>query len=235
VEDSADFILYNIREVKDRIKLAAGRAGTDPGSITLMAVSKTHPAEYIETAHRGGISDFGESFAQEAKEKVDQVDLPVKWHFVGHLQKNKVRPVVERFDMIQSVDSMGLLARIDKVARQLGKIMEVLLQVNLTGEESKYGLDPGDVKEILGRGETLENVKIQGLMLIPPYYDDPWKNRGNFAAMRELAQEIDRQGYANWSNRYLSMGMTDDFEVAISEGSNMIRVGRAIFGTRRRK
>ena len=234
-KDPEQFIRENLAGVQERMDRAARAAGMDPADVTLVAVSKTHPPESLETAHKAGAVHFGESYAQEAVDKIDKLDLPVKWHFIGHLQRNKVHPVVERFDMIQSVDSTELLKKIDRVAGRQDKQIEVLLQVNLTGEQNKFGLDPDQLNDTLQVGADLKNVKIQGLMLLPPFYDDPEKNRGNFAALRRLAGEIDQRGYPNWENKFLSMGMTDDFEVAISEGSNMIRVGRAIFGARRRK
>ena len=224
----------NIEKIKERIETSAKRAGRNADDITLVAVSKTFPVEYVEEAYNAGIRDFGENYIQEAVEKIDSTDIPVRWHFMGHLQSNKARIAVRYFPIIHSVDSKKLLKRINRIAKEVGKVPEVMIEVNLVGEESKFGVDPDEVYQILAEAENCENVKVCGLMLLPPFYDDPEKNRINFRKLKEIADGIDKMNYSNWENRYLSMGMTDDFEIAIEEGSNMIRVGRAIFGPRRR-
>jgi pyridoxal phosphate enzyme (YggS family) len=205
-----------------------------PAGITLVAVSKTFPVEAAREAVMAGVADLGESYVQEAVDKIDSMDLPARWHFIGHLQSNKVRPVVKRFSLIQSVDSLELLQRIDRIAAEEGKVMDVLLQVNVAGEEGKFGMPPPEAHRVLSEASALNNVRVKGLMLIPPFYNDPEMNRENFAALGRLSVELDSRGYGNWESRYLSMGMTDDFETAILQGANMIRVGQAVFGFRRR-
>lgn len=224
----------NIEDVRKRIAAAAQKAGRKPDEIKLVAVSKTFDPELIRHAFNMGIKDFGENYVQEALEKVEGLPGEIEWHFLGHLQKNKVRKVIMKFDMIQSVDSISLLQRIDRICREEGRHIDVLLQVNTAGEQNKYGMDPLHVPRVLEAAQSLENVEVTGLMLIPPFYDNPERNRSNFAALRELSLKLDDMDFKNWESRYLSMGMTDDFETAVSEGSNMVRIGRAVFGPRRR-
>lgn len=232
-----DMLLHikeNIEKIRERIKISAEKSGRNAESIMLVAVSKTFPVEYIEEAYRSGIREFGENYIQEATEKIDSLDISAHWHFMGHLQANKVRNAVKHFPVIQSIDSGKLLKRINRIAGEEGKTIEVLIEVNLVGEESKFGVDPAEVYPILESAQSYQNVKICGLMLLPPFYDNPEKNRTNFRKLKEMADEINKKDYSNWENKYLSMGMTDDFEIAIEEGSNMVRIGRAIFGPRRR-
>ncbi|MCD4784210.1 MAG: YggS family pyridoxal phosphate-dependent enzyme [Candidatus Eremiobacteraeota bacterium] len=224
----------NLGNIKERIKASAEKSGRNAQDIILVAVSKTFPVEYIEEVYRSGVREFGENYIQESIEKIDHLDISARWHFMGHLQANKVRTAVKYFPVIQSIDSRKLLKRINQIAGEEGKKPDVLIEVNLVGEESKFGVDPSEVYPILDDAQSYENVKVCGLMLLPPFYDDPEKNRINFRKLKQMADEIDKKDYSNWKNKYLSMGMTDDFEIAIEEGSNMVRIGRAIFGPRRR-
>jgi len=224
----------NIKDIRRRIADAAEGCGRRPGEITLVAIGKTFGGELIEEAYRAGISDFGENYVQEAIQKITGLDIKPRWHFIGHLQKNKVRPVVKHFQTIDSVDSPALLERVNRIAGEEGRHTEVLLQVNLVGEESKFGFEPAEVEPAIEKAAAFRNVDIRGLMLLPPFYEKPERNRINFRRLRKMAEEIDKRGFLNWENRYLSMGMTDDFEIAIEEGSNAVRIGRAIFGQRRR-
>jgi pyridoxal phosphate enzyme (YggS family) len=234
VEDLS-FILENITEVKNRIAAAANRAGRKPSEISLVAVSKTFGNELIKEAYHAGLTDFGENYIQEGVTKTESLDIKPRWHFIGHLQKNKVRLAVKHFSMIQSVDSESLLERIEKIAEEENKQTDVLLQVNLEGEESKSGFNPENIIRTIEKANRFVRVKLCGLMQIPPFYDDPEENRKNFRQLRRMFDDINKIGFPNWEGQYLSMGMTDDFEVAIEEGSNMVRIGRAIFGYRRRK
>ncbi len=227
-------IAENIREIREKIAAAAEKSGRREEDIVFVAVSKTFPPEALNAAYLAGITDFGESYMQEALDKQSALDIDVRWHFIGHLQKNKVRQAVKHFSLIQSVDSVSLMERIDRIAGEEGKVQEILLQTDLVGEETKFGIDPGEVFIALEKASKLKNILIKGLMIIPPFYDDPEENRENFRRLKEMSLEIDKKGFSNWEGKYLSMGMTDDFEIAIEEGSNMIRTGRAVFGPRRR-
>lgn len=230
-----EHIRLNLEEVRGRIESAAKRAGKAAEDVTLVAVSKTFGEDAVREAFSLGVTHFGESYVQEAVDKIGNLEIDPEWRFIGHLQSNKVRSVVKAFNCIDSVDSEKLLKRIDFISGEEGKIMNLLLQVNVAGEERKFGIDPDEVGRLLEGAADLSNVKIRGFMLIPPFYDNPEMNRKNFADLRELWEKFKGIKITNWEPTYLSMGMTDDFEIAIEEGSNMVRTGRAIFGPRRRK
>ena len=212
----------NIESVREKMQ---------PG-VLLVAVTKTHTVEEINAAIDCGITDIGENKVQEILEKYDRVK-PVRWHMIGHLQTNKVKYIIDKVDLIHSVDSIKLAKEIDKRAAQHGKVMEVLIQVNAAHEESKWGIDPKDtgdlIKEII---ETCPNVKIKGLMSVAPYSDDPEEIRPFFAEVKQLYDEYGMIESDGIDFEYLSMGMTHDYVTAMEEGSNLIRVGTAIFGAR---
>jgi len=210
------------------------RAGRCPSEVKLIAVSKGVSAETVKNAVENGIRDLGENRVQEAQEKIDiiKASLPearVKWHLIGHLQKNKAKIAVKLFDMIHSVDSLELAELIDKYAAETGKKQKILLQVKLSDEESKYGILNDKLNEVLEGVRHLDNLKLEGLMTIPPYFDDPERVRVFFRALRELK---DNAIHAGFRLSELSMGMSNDFEIAIEEGATMVRVGTAIFGER---
>lgn len=228
------YLAENLLEIRERVAAAAKKSGRNPEDITIVAVSKTFSEDLLLEAHSLGIRDFGESYVQEAVKKIDDLKIDANWHFIGHMQKNKAKPVVQRFKMIQSVDSDSLLARIDRIASEEKRITDVLLQINVAGEQIKSGMDPEDAKPLIEGAGKYENVRIRGLMLIPPFYEDPEENRENFAALRKLSENLSRSGFPWWEASFLSMGMSDDYEIAIEEGSNMVRIGRALFGPRRR-
>jgi pyridoxal phosphate enzyme (YggS family) len=231
----------NLRSVQDRIHTAAERAGRDPGEITLVAVSKTFPAESILAVHTLGVHHIAENRVEEASEKIPQVRTELggeptglTWHMVGHLQSRKVKDAAALFDFVQSVDSVGLARRLDERDSALGKTLAVLLEVNVSGEASKYGfsLEPREnlfakVDEIL----HLTHLDVQGLMTVAPIVSVPDDARPVFRALRELRNEL-RARFPSHAWQHLSMGMTDDFEIAIAEGATMVRIGRAIFGAR---
>ena len=217
----------NIQQVRERIEGAARRAGRSPGEVTLVAVSKTVEPERVEEALAAGLTLFGESKVQEARAKIPLVSGRAHWHLIGHLQTNKARDAVALFDMIHSVDSVKLAAELDKWAGRLGKTLPVLLEINVSGESSKFGLKPEDLDGALGQISALARIEVQGLMTIAPFSAEPEKARPWFRRLRELR---DRLGLPR-----LSMGMTHDFEVAIEEGSTLVRVGTAIFGERTQK
>jgi len=226
--------MNNIKDVYRRISHAAMKAGRCPSEVKLIAVSKGVSAETIKNAVENGIRELGENRVQEAQEKITIIkaclpDSRVKWHLIGHLQKNKAKIAVQIFDMIHSVDSLELALLLNRYAGETGKIQKIMLQVKLSDEESKYGILKEKLIEVLGGIRHLGNLKLEGLMTIPPYFDDPEKVRPFFRELRELKDSAVHSGFELTE---LSMGMSNDFEVAIEEGATMVRVGTAIFGER---
>lgn len=220
-------IKRNIESVRTRIASAARRAGIAPESVTLVAVSKTKPVEMVEEAIAAGAAVFGENYIQEGILKADRFQDEASWHFIGHLQKNKARLAAEYFDMIESIDSGELARKVSDACGRLGRKIDVLMQIHFGDEESKHGFMPGDAERAADIIRALPNINLKGLMTIPPLVSDPEENRRYFASMREMGSKI----FAG-EGHILSMGMTGDLEVAIEEGSNMVRVGTAIFGRR---
>lgn len=229
-------ITANLAEVRARIAAAAARAGRDPSSIALMAVSKTFPAERIREAYTAGQRIFGENRVQEFAEKAPQLaDLNgANFHLIGHLQSNKSAKAVEIFHAVDSVDSLKLAERLNAAAEKLGKLLPILLEVNIGGEEQKAGLAPDsdELDSLLEAAPSLTSLKIRGLMTIPPHTDDPEGARSYFRCLRELRAEIAAHHHASVEMTELSMGMSHDFEVAVEEGSTCVRLGTAIFGQR---
>lgn len=223
-------IAENICSVRERIARACVRCGRDPGQITLVAISKNRSAEEVGEAIGSGITDIGENKIQEARLKADNRDLKVlRWHMVGHLQSNKVKDAVRMFDLIHSVDSEELAQEIDKQAARMDKVQDILIQVNTSQEESKFGLRPEALNETFLMIKALKNVRIKGLMTIAPLVDDPEKVRLHFRRLKELRDRIYELRMTDGGRLNLSMGMSDDFEVAIEEGADIIRIGRAIY------
>ena len=224
----------NYLEIEKRKNAAAVRSGRKPEDVLLLAVTKTHTPEEINEAIDAGATDIGENKVQEILEKYDSVK-PVRWHLIGHLQTNKVKNVIDKVVMIHSVDSVKLAGEIDKRARAAGIVMDVLLQVNIADEETKTGLPVSElftvIDDIAGR---LHNIRIRGLLCIPPAGDTPEDARCYFAQARELFERMKTLSYDEeyYKPDILSMGMSGDFEVAIEEGSNLVRVGSSIFGRR---
>ena len=203
-------------------------------SIRLVAVSKTMPAEVVKEGIEAGISDLGENYIQEAKEKINALAaFPVTWHFIGHLQSNKAKYAVRLFDLIHSVDSLKLAQELNKYAQKNDKIQGILIQVNVAKEVSKSGVYVEDTMQLLKEVSRLENIAVKGLMTMPPYFNAPEKARPFFTALRELRDQIKMEAIPNISMDELSMGMTGDFEAAIEEGATIVRIGTAIFGDRR--
>lgn len=226
-------IAEKLKEVEERVAAAAQRSGRKREDITLVVVTKTHPASMMNEAIEAGAKDIGENKPQEVRDKYAEV-LPAKWHLIGHLQTNKVKYVIDKCCLIHSVDSIKLMDEIERLAKQHEKIMDILIQVNISGEESKSGIDPSDLDELLSHAEKLTNVRVRGLMTIIPADTDQKSNAVWFKAMKELFDKTkeNKAGYKNVTMEYLSMGMSGDFETAIECGSNMVRVGSAIFGAR---
>lgn len=225
-------IVSNIRMIRERIAAAATRAGRDPGGIQLMAVSKTVPPERIREAVEAGITLFGENYVQEAREKIPAIGHNISWHMIGHLQTNKVKYVINLFDWIHSVDRLELARELDKRAGQNNRRLNILMEVNVSGEESKNGVEAALALELIRQVSDLPNLNVRGLMTMPPYSDNPETSRPYFQALCTLRDEINTAAIPGIRMDELSMGMTDDFEVAIEEGATIIRVGRAIFGAR---
>jgi PLP dependent protein len=226
-------IAENIQKIKGRVALACRKAGRDPEEVRLVAVAKTFPPRQIEEAVRSGVADIGENYIQELLEKREAVGpLPVRWHFVGHLQTNKVKSIAGWIQLIHSVERLGLAKEIDKRAAQSGRVIEVLVEVNTTGEESKYGVRPEDTVGFVRQLEEFRHLHVAGLMTIGPFLPDPEGSRPMFHTLRQLRDELAGLHQENVTPRHLSMGMTGDFEVAIEEGATIIRVGTAIFGRR---
>ena len=225
-------IRTRLADVRARIERAAGRARRDPASIRLVAVSKTFPAEYVRAAADAGQTDFGENKVQEALQKIEQTaDLPIRWHLVGHLQSNKANKV-GRFDMIHSIDDAGLVRRVDEAARAAGRRIELLVQVDLAREATKHGAREPALAGIFEAAKGLQAAAIVGLMLLPPAADDPDEARPYFRDLRAVRDRLLAHGVDASMLRELSMGMSHDFEVAVEEGSTLVRVGTAIFGGR---
>ena len=220
-------------EIRKRIEAACGRVGRDPQGVSVLAVAKKFGPDEVREAAECGLTVIGESRVQEAKQKIPLCPGSLQWHFIGHLQRNKVRDAVQWFTMIHAVDSWKLLETINEACQTLGRVMPVCLEVNVSGERSKFGLPPEEVTAVLQRCGSLVNVDIVGLMTIPPFTEDPEDARPFFRRLREL-----RDAWASGGDlplRELSMGMSNDFEIAIEEGATWIRVGTLLFGDRARK
>ena len=213
---------------------AARRAGRDPDDVTVIAVSKTFSADYIREAWAAGQQDFGENKVQEALQKIDQTtDIPARWHLIGHLQSNKARKAAGAFACIHSVDSVDLLQRLDAAGQTYpDRAPEVLIQVDLAGEATKFGAAQEDAARCVREALTSFGVKLAGLMLMPPWSDDPEQTRPWFVRLREFRDGLIDSGVPAAALRHLSMGMSHDFEAAVEEGATLVRVGTAIFGKR---
>lgn len=225
----------NLETVKRSIEKAAAVSGRKLEDIKLVAVTKTLLPEKIREAAALGVTCVGENRVQEMLDKYQSLnDLPLEWHMIGHLQRNKVKYIIDKVALIHSVDTIELAEEINKRAGQAGKRADVLLQVNVSGEESKFGMDPGRVFDFLERAQGLENVHIRGLMTIAPYTDKPEETRPVFARLKAIFEEIKAAKPTGVDMDYLSMGMTGDYVIAIEEGANIVRIGTGIFGPRGR-
>ncbi|MCM1308150.1 MAG: YggS family pyridoxal phosphate-dependent enzyme [Butyrivibrio sp.] len=222
----------NLADVQRRIGEAALRAGRRPEEITLIAVSKTKPVPMLREIYDAGIRDFGENKVQEITAKSPVLPEDIRWHMIGHLQRNKVKQVIDRACLIHSVDSMRLALQISADAQKKGITVPILLEVNIAGEESKYGFTAKETGRILPNIAALPAIRVKGLMTSAPFVDDPEENRQYFRLMKQLCVDLKAQNIDNTDMDYLSMGMTNDFEVAVEEGATHVRVGTAIFGER---
>lgn len=222
-----------LHHVKERITRAALACGRNPDGIRLVAVSKTKPVSQVREAIRAGVTCLGENYIQEAREKIQALsDETVAWHFIGHLQRNKAKYAVQLFDLIHSVDSLRLARELDKQAAKYGKIQPVLVQVNVSGETTKSGVQTDQCVDLVRSIGGLGHLSVQGLMTLPPYFDQPERARPFFADLRRLRDRIAAADIPGVTMDALSMGMTGDFEAAIQEGATLVRIGTAIFGAR---
>lgn len=223
-------IAENLHIIKEKIEKKCSFCGRDPKEITLIAVSKTRPLSAIEDAFKAGMVNFGENKPQELKSKAESISFPVKWHMIGHLQTNKVKYIINNAEYIHSVDSLKLAEEINNRAEKSGKIQNILLEVNTSGEESKFGLnDKNDILSITNFCKNSGSLKLCGLMTMAPFTDDEMIIRNCFRKTKSLFNRLNEEGY---DLKEISMGMTNDFEIAIEEGATMLRIGTAIFGER---
>ncbi len=221
----------NLQAVRERIAAAARRVGRNPAEITLVTVRKTRPVKVIRAAYELGLRDFGENRIEEAETKFGLLPDDIRWHMVGHVQSRKAARAVTPYVLVHSVDRMKLARRLDRFAGEAERTLPILLEVNVSGEASKYGLRPAEVEPAVEAMRGFEHLRIQGLMTMAPIVPDPEEARPIFVALRELRQRLAAH-FPDLDWRHLSMGMTDDFEVAVEEGATIVRIGRAIFGER---
>ena len=223
-------IKENLLRVMERIEKAARKVGRDPKEIKLVAVSKTVEATRIKEAIEAGVSILGENYVQEAQKKIEEIGRPVSWHFIGHLQSNKAKYAIRLFDMIHSLDSLPLAEELNRRAEQANQVINVLIEVNLSKEATKFGTDEKFVLNLIRGIQNLKYLSLEGLMTMPPYFDSPEMSRPYYIALRELKERMAKEGIPM---KELSMGMSNDFEIAIEEGATYVRVGTAIFGPRK--
>ena len=232
LDNHNEMLKSNYEAVKKNIKAACERSGRDKSEVCLIAVSKTKPQEDIMQIYECGEHQFGENYVQEMVDKVDALPKDIVWHMIGHLQRNKVKYVVGRASMIHSVDSLRLAEAVNQEAVKKGIIADILIEVNVAQEESKFGLKTEEVLPFIEKIANFEHIKVCGLMTIAPFVDNPEENRHIFANLHKLSVDINEKNIDNVYVNILSMGMTNDYEVAIEEGATMVRVGTGIFGAR---
>lgn len=225
-------ISRNLAHINERIRIAAEKSGRDPASVRLVAVSKTRPAADLIAAFQAGQTVFGENYIQELVPKLTEVREAVQWHFIGHLQSNKVKYIAGQVALIHSVDRVSLAQEIDRQWGKLGKVCDVLIQVNISGEATKSGTTEVGAIKLVRECALLPNIRVKGLMTMPPFFDDPDAARPYFAELRRLSETVSSQQIAGVEMVELSMGMSGDFEAAIQEGATLVRIGTAIFGER---
>lgn len=222
----------NLKDVEERIRLACERSGRSRNDVTLIAVSKTKPVEVLQEAYDLGIRTFGENKVQELTGKYDILPKDIQWHMIGHLQRNKVKYIIDKVSLIHSVDSLRLAETIEKEAQKHNVICDILIEVNVAGEESKYGVTPEELNDLIMEISKFKHIHVKGLMTIAPFVENPEENRPIFARLRKLSVDIASKNIDNITMSVLSMGMTNDYEIAIEEGATMVRVGTGIFGAR---
>ena len=229
----------NLAKVQENIRIACKKAGRQESDVTLIAVSKTKPVSAIMEAYEHGIREFGENKVQELADKYEALPKDIRWHMIGHLQTNKVKYIIEKAELIHSVDSLRLAQTIEKEAEEISReavkkkiSVSILIEVNIAGEDSKFGVSPGETEALIREIAKLPGIHIEGLMTIAPYVDDAEENRQYFSALKQLSVDIKRKNIDNVNMDVLSMGMTGDYMVAVEEGASYVRVGTGIFGER---
>ncbi len=225
-------IAENILKIKQRIREACLKVGRNPDEVTIVAVTKTVPVDKIKEAINSGIVDIGENKVQELLEKRNSIEN-IRWHFVGHLQTNKVKYIVDFIHLIHSVDSLKVALEIDKRAKKINRAIDILIEVNTSGEKTKYGVKPDEVVELVRQiSENCDFIRVKGLMTVAAFLPNPEDVRPMFRLLREVRDEVAKFNFKNVEMRHLSMGMSNDFEVAVEEGATLVRIGTAIFGPR---
>ena len=227
-------IAANINKIRQRITAAAVKCNRSPDSVKLLAVTKTVLPHVVEKAIHAGVTAFGENYVQEARDKIASIKERVEWHMIGYLQTNKAKYVVNLFDYIHSVDRWELAGEINKRAGLAGRKMNILIEINISGEGTKSGIEASQAVELIKNVSMLENISVKGLMTMAPYSDNPEHSRPYFSELNNIREKIISEGIPGIQMDELSMGMTDDFEIAIEEGATIVRIGRAIFGERNR-
>ena len=222
-------IQNNIQTIQRNIAAACARSGRDPADVMLLAVTKTHTADEINVIVEAGITTLAENRVQELLSKYDDVRGAVSWHLIGHLQKNKVKYIADKVAMIHSVESASLVEEINKQCGKLGKVMDILVEINISGEESKHGIPACEAEDFVRMAAQYPYVKVRGLMTMAPKYAQSDEIRDIFAQLYKISVDIQSKKYDNISMEYLSMGMSNDYEIAIEEGSNIVRIGSALF------
>ncbi len=231
-DSSLSFLAENIKNVGQNILSACERSGRRAEDVTLIAVSKTKPLPMLKEAYLCGCRHFGENKVQELVEKYEQMPKDIQWHMIGHLQRNKVKYIIDKACLIHGVDSLRLAEEISKEAQKKGITAHILIEVNIAGEETKFGISPPEAESLVREISALPSIQIEGLMIIAPYVENPEKNRQYFVGLRQLSVDIKRKNIDNVSMNVLSMGMTGDYMVAVEEGATYVRVGTGIFGER---
>lgn len=227
-----EYISENIKSIRENIDEAARRSGRDPKDVLLLAVSKTVEVPKIKAAVEEGLDELGENRVQEIMEKYEPMGPDVKWHLIGHLQTNKVKYIIDKVKLIHSVESLKLAEEIDKQAKKHDLIMDILVEINMAKEESKFGIMPEDAEDFIKSLSTLENIRVRGLMTVAPFVENGEENRVYFRNMKKLLVDINAKNINNINMDVLSMGMTGDYVTAVEEGATIIRVGTGIFGKR---
>ena len=227
-----EYIKQNIDTIRKNIEYACEQSNRSVDEVMLLAVTKTIDESIVNESIKYGITDIAENKVQEIQRKYENINSNVKWHLIGHLQRNKVKYIIDKVDLIHSVDSLRLAQEIDKRAKGIPRIMDILIQLNISEEDSKFGIDIESLKQMLYEISELSNIRILGLMTMAPYYDDPEDCRWIFRKMKDIFDELKYNKYNNVQMKYLSMGMTNDYMIAIEEGANIVRIGTGIYGPR---
>jgi pyridoxal phosphate enzyme (YggS family) len=233
--NDTDTIKKNLESVTKRIEHACEKAGNSTKAVTLIGVTKTFGTELVRRAIEAGITDIGENYVQEARQKIEEIGesgAGMRWHFIGHLQKNKAKYAVRLFNLIHSVDSIALAEELHRRAEQNNKIQDILVQINISHEDQKSGVDVGGVVDLVRGIAPLQNLAVRGLMGMPPFHDDPEESRPYFVTLRKIRETVEKERIDGVEMTELSMGMSLDFAVAVEEGATMVRVGTALFGER---